>query len=419
MQSMEVTRKVEIKDLFRIKNYTLLLFANLISRFGDSVDSIAYGWMVYILTGSKLLLGTLFAVNALPNILLGPFAGVMADRFSKKKLIFVGFFGRGIAVSLTALLYSLGLLEPWHLFAFTIFNSTLETLTMPAAMSLLPIILKKEEFLSANSFSSSAYKLAELFGTATAGLIIATLGISGAILLDGITFFAAAFIMLLISVQHIPIQVKDIGVKGYLLDIRHAFNFVKSQHLIRKTLLLFALVNFCLAPINVLMPVFANDVLGGGPNAISFMGVSLLVGMIIGGVALGQFGSRFKISRLIIIGLLFFGAAYSMLALPGYVIPLGIFANITTYASFFVMGLLIPVIASPMQVYIMQNTEKSMMGRVGAFLSMISCAAIPIGASLTGIVSEVLAPSIIFLAMGGIIVLIAAMQFFSRDFLKV
>ena len=129
--------KVGIKDLLGIKQYTMFLTSNFISRFGDSLDSIAYGWMVYMLTGSKLLLGTLFAVNAIPSIIISPFAGVLVDRLPKKKVIVIEDFLRGVTVCLTASLFGLGLLRPWHLFLFTILNSTFEAFTKPAGISFL------------------------------------------------------------------------------------------------------------------------------------------------------------------------------------------------------------------------------------------------------------------------------------------
>jgi DHA3 family macrolide efflux protein-like MFS transporter len=74
--------------LFKNPNYLKLILATFITRFGDSLDSIALSWLVYIITGSKLLMGTLFAVSFLPNIIILPFAGVLADILSKKSLQF-------------------------------------------------------------------------------------------------------------------------------------------------------------------------------------------------------------------------------------------------------------------------------------------------------------------------------------------
>jgi len=416
MEPIAVTKKIEIKDLFSIHDYRLLLSANIISRFGDSVDGIAYAWMVYLLTGSRLLLGTLFAVNALPNILFGPFAGVFADRYDKKKLILFGYIGRGLTVSFTAFLFAMGLLHPWHLFVLTIVNSSLETVTMPAVVSLLPSILKPEELLSANGFSTSAYRFAELVGTATAGIIIATLGIAGAILLDGATFFAAAIILFSLSVKHIPPTVSVFGIRGYIVDLMKAFSFIQKQPLIKIALFLFAVVNFCLAPVNVLMPVFAKDVLRGGAEALSGLGISFLSGVIVGGLLVSQYGSRFKSRTMIIGGMSLFGLFYGLLCLPGQIFSPGLISYLCAFICFFFMGVLIPIANTPIQVFIMRNTEKSMMGRVGSFMTMISCIAIPLGAALTGLISEFISISMIFFSMGAIIMLVTVSLCKNKEF---
>jgi MFS transporter, DHA3 family, macrolide efflux protein len=416
MESYEINRKTGIRHLLHYKNYVLLILANFISRFGDSLDSIAYGWMVYQLTGSKLLLGSLLAVNAMPNILLGPFCGVVADRFNKKSLVLAGFLGRGIMVSLTALLFMTGYLLPWHLFMFTIINSTLETMTSPAIASIVPLVISSDDYLSANSFSTSSYRFAELIGTGAAGAIIALTGISGAIFIDGATFFIAALIIFFISLEHDVIKNELYNLKGYLVDLKEGLHFVLNDKLIVLIMVLFAVTNFCLAPMNVLLPVFAKDVLKGGPELLSAAGVALSIGMILGGIIVAQIGSRFKISSFLILGLLFFGVSYASLFIPGNIIDTGLSSTLITAAAFFFIGFFVPVVTSPIVAYIMKVTDRGMMGRVSSFMAMISCSMIPLGASFTGFISEFFSTSVIFLSMGVIISLMAVAVTFNKKF---
>lgn len=418
MEAYEVNKKVGIKGLIKSKNYMVMFIANFISRFGDSVDGIAYGWMVYMLTGSKLLLGTLFAVNAIPNILLGPFAGVFADRLDKKKLITLSYLGRGIMVSLTALLYFVGILRPWHLFIITIFNSTFETLMMPAMTSLMPLIVDEESYLSANSFSTSAFKFAELIGTAMAGAIIALIGISGAIFVDAATFFIAALIMLMLKVKHEKSQEEKLSVKSYISELKVGFKFVKDNKLIRLIIILFAIVNFGLSPVNVMLPIFAKDILQGGPEVLSMIGIAFSLGTILGGIIIGQIGQKFKITNLIIVGFFLFGIDYALLFLPGTVIHANLVSIALTIFVFFTLGFLIPMVSSPISAYMMSKTDKQVLGRVSSFMGMISCCAIPLGSALTGVITEYLSASSIFLIMGIMISLVALSLNYSKTFKK-
>ena len=417
MEAYEVNKKMGIKGLIQSKNYMVVLTANFISRFGDSIDSIAYGWMVYMLTGSKLLLGTLFAVNAIPNIVLGPFAGVFADRLDKKKLITLSYLGRGMMVSLTALLYFVGILRPWHLFIITILNSTFETLMMPAMTSLMPLVVDEESYLSANSFSTSAFKFAELIGTAMAGAIIALIGISGAIFVDAATFFIAALIMLMLKLKTEKSGEK-LSVKSYISELKVGFNFVKDNKLIRLIITLFAIVNFCLSPVNVMLPIFAKEILQGGAEVLSMIGIAFSLGTILGGVIIGQIGQKFKITNLIIVGFCLLGIDYALLFLPGTVIHASLVSISLTIFIFFILGFLIPMVASPISAYMMSKTDKQVLGRVSSFMTMISCCAIPLGSALTGAITEYLSVSSIFLIMGIMISLVALSLNYSKTFKK-
>lgn len=414
---MEVSiesKKGPIRQLMSYKDYRLLLIANFISRFGDSIDSIAYTMMVYYLTGSKLLMGTLFAVNAIPNIIFSPFAGVIADRFNKKKLITIGYVGRGIIVCLIAALYFFKLLEPWHLFVFTIITSTFETLTSPVFISLTPLLVPESMYLTANSFSSSAYRFAELVGLGLAPVIIALAGISTAILIDGTTFFIAVLLILFMKVDTSTKTKESINIKSYLKDMKEGFSFIKSSYLIKKVAILFAIVNFCVAPINVLMPALVSEVLKGDVVALSALSIAVTSGMIIGGLVLAQIGDKFKKHSMMSIGIILFGVSYCLLYLPGNVIPQGIYSVVLATFVFFIFGITIPFINSPIITYIMTNTDKSMLGRIGALVGMIACCSSPLGAAITGAVTEVLSMTTIFAIMGGIITLIGIRVSFNK-----
>lgn len=398
-------KRGRLKQLTSYKNYMLLFIANFISRFGDSIDAIAYSFMVYELTGSKMLMGTLFAVNAIPNIVLSPFAGVIADRFNKKKLITMGYLGRGIMVSITAVMLYTNILQPWHLFIITLVNSTFETLVSPATISILPLLLSEDMYLMANSFSNSAYKFAELLGTAMAGVFIALIGTSGAIFIDGATFFIAVLLISFMKVKGDKISKEKIEVKAYFDDLKEGFSFVKNSYLIRTVLILFALINFCLAPINVLMPAFVSEVLMEDATALSIIESGIIIGMILGGFAVAPIGSKIKNHTLMSWGIIFFGVSYSLLYFPGNILSAGIYSMIMSTVAAFLLGFTIPFVTSPIVTKIMLNTEKSMMGRVGAFMTMVSCCAIPLGSAITGTITELLPMTTIFAIMGGIIIL--------------
>lgn len=405
---MEISsnKKSATKDLLKNNNFVKFLLATLISRFGDSIDTIAYGWMVYKLTGSKVLMGTLYAVNAIPNLIFSPMFGVIVDKHQKKKIMFLGELGRGVIVSITAILFVFDSLRPWHLFIFTFLNSTLETLSSPAKMSIMPLILPKDKMLSASSFSTSASSFAELIGLSAAGIIIGKLGVEGAILIDAATFFIASIIFLTLKYSENLLTSVENNAKSYLNSIKEGFNFVKSNHSILITILIAAFINFLLTPLNVLMPAYIDEVLSSGPEALSMIGFGLTLGMIISGLLVSEFGNRFKEKDMITYGFLIMGIAYSLLSMPSFLVKF-VPPLMLAIALFFIVGFSVPIISSPLRAYTLTNTPQEILGRVGAFMGMVCLSAIPLGGVLTGAISSVLSIQSILIIVGIIICIIS------------
>lgn len=415
---MEVAkRKSTFKELLVYKNYSKLLLADFISRFGDSVDSIAYGWMVYLLTGSKLLLGTLFAVNALPGIIFSPFSGVLVDRLSKRKVIIFGDIARGIVVLITGVMFYYNILKPWHLFVFTFFNSTFEALTSPAKGVISTLILPKDMILSGSSFSTSVNSFGELIGMSLAGVIVGTFGISGAIIIDAFTFIISGLIVGFLKIEEVVSKDKEVNIKSYFEDLKEGILYVKGKRIILIYILMAALVNFCLAPLNVLMPAYVKEVLLSGPEVLSILGIGLLLGVTTGGMVISQISHKFKKSTLAIMGFLLLGVNYSLISLPGFFNNLFSPIAVATCAYFFI-GFGVPLVSTPVRAYILTNPPSNILGRVVSLMSVCTLSAIPLGGALTGVVSQYISTEGMFLAMGICITIIALMPLLDKEFCK-
>ena len=126
--------------------YLKLIAANVVNRFGDSLDAIAYSWLMYEVTGSASLMALILAINYIPTIVLQPIAGVFVDRISKKRAMIICDVGRGIVVLSTALLYLQGMISPLALAMLTVANSTLEALSVPARLAIVQSLLDKDKY---------------------------------------------------------------------------------------------------------------------------------------------------------------------------------------------------------------------------------------------------------------------------------
>jgi DHA3 family macrolide efflux protein-like MFS transporter len=212
------------------KEYSKIIFSNIIGRFGDSIDSIAYGWMVYELTGSTSWLALIYGVNSLPTILLQPFAGALVEFFDKRVTVILCDIGRGCVVLCTGIMLILGILQPWHLLILTFLNSCFESYRIPSSLSIIPLVLDKQEYNLGLSLNQSASRIFELIGLGCAGAIIGVLGSGGAIIVDALTFFISAILFYLLKVPTSKknAQHEKINVKSYCADLYGGIQYFKK-----------------------------------------------------------------------------------------------------------------------------------------------------------------------------------------------
>ncbi|BFH63997.1 MFS transporter [Paenibacillus azoreducens] len=423
MVQAQPQRRQGIRALSAYKSYLLLMIAKMVSHFGDSIDSIAYSWMVYMITGSEILMGTLFAFNFIPGIAFSLFTGVLVDRWPKKKILIIAASGRGVIVTLTALLYLTNHLQPWHLFIFTFINSTFQCFSNPAEMSIVPRLLPKELLLTGNSITASATRTAELGGLAVAGGLIALVGISGSMLINAATFFIAAILFLGIRFnQAVKSAVSPNGesppkaAASYWKEFLSGFHYVRKQSMLVVTISAGAFVNLCLTPWNVLQPVYVKEILHSGPFGLSLLGISLVTGMVLSGIYISQKGSAFKKSTLIVFGYLLLGVTYSLLYMPAFI---GFYPLYAAAICCFGMGFAISFINTPVSTFMMETTPHDMLGRIGALSSMIGTCTIPLGGLIAGYAGSVLDANHVFLIFGILMMIPGLLLLTQKKFMSV
>lgn len=404
------------KSLLTEKAYLMNLIANLISRFGDSIDAIAYGWMIYQLTGSKALLGILFGVNAIPNIIFQPIAGVFVDYFKKKRVVAFCDFGRGLLVVLTALLFLTGHLQSWHLIIITFCNSTLESFRIPASMAMYPYILAKEKFSIGTGLSQSIGRFVEIIGFAAAGLIIATLGISGAIIIDGVTFLICGSIILCIRYSGEVIKKNSVGYTEYFDGLKDGLKYFKDDKLIANICLFGALFGALMIPLNSLEPAYVSEGLKQGPEIISFISISMTLGTILGSLLYPKIAPKIKGIYLFCLSGMFFGMLYIVFAAlifanKDLIIPI---ITITSFIGGFFGGIFMMII----NVSFMTNVNQEYLARVGGlFNSMASCS-VPIAAMIVASISPFVSIAYLYIGCGILVIVLFITQLFNKHLRK-
>lgn len=393
-----------------VKNRTFMTIqaANLVSRFGDSIDAIAFAWLVYGLTGSTLLMGALFAVNALPNILFAAFSGVFADHFRKQTTIVLCHLGRGAVVATGAVLFLTGHLEAWMLFVLTFLNSTLETFAVPAHGALAVHLVEKEQLAEAQGLAGSLSTVAQLAGLAAAGVVIAWVGVGGAILMDGILFVVAGA---LTAMAKIPSDTRKPGPMNrstWWSDLKEGLRFMGTSRPLLVALFLALFTNFAFSPLNVLEAAYVKDVLHAGPEALSWIGIALLLGMMAGGLFAGGAARRWGTWPVIFGGFGGVGVGYALVALPG-LLPQGFPLVALAAGAYFLTGFILPFINAPLFGWLSATVDPKLQGRVFAVLNAFCLIAAPVGAAASGAAALWVPMPWLFASMGLLVVVVSLM----------
>lgn len=287
------------------------------------------------------------------------------------------------------------------MFVFVSFNSLFESFANPARSGLLPSIVEEEDFVKAASWLGTASQFGSLIGLSIAGVLIAVIGVWGAIFVDGVTFLLSALIISFIAFndRRAKVTIKP-KVKDYFVLIGEGVKYVKSKKILLAFLFLAAYLNFAIVPFNVLRPIYVTEVLNLGVEGLSYVGISIIIGMIFGGYLMGAKGKSMNPINAIGLGLTLFSIMYMLLGVPSYTAFGSIINLVYAMLITFLFGFLIPVINAPMQAAIMKTTAPEMIGRLSSIMGVISLCAVPLGGVFVSLIGDSLSVSFLFIIMG-------------------
>jgi MFS family permease len=267
------------------RNYRLFFSGQSISLIGTWMTRIATSWLVYRLTNSALLLGVVGFAGQLPSFLLAPVAGVLVDRWNRHRLL-LATQALAMAQSLAlAVLTLTGVVKIWHVIALSAFQGVINAFDMPARQAfVVEMVERREDISNAVALNSSMVNAARLLGPSLAGVIIAAVGEGWCFMLDGVSYLAVIASLLLMTLPRaVAEQMEE---ENLFRQFREGWNYVVRFTPIRNMLLLLALVSLVGMPYTVLMPVFADEILGGGPYTLGWLMAASGVGALMGALFL-------------------------------------------------------------------------------------------------------------------------------------
>ncbi|AJH73142.1 ferroportin1 family protein [Bacillus cereus ATCC 4342] len=372
-------RSLTVKTTFS-KEYKIFIFGLLISRIGDSLYTFALPWIAYQLTGSAVIMSSLFAINVLPIVLFGPLVGVIIDRYNRKKLLLVADITNIILVSLVPILHSLHLLEIWHLYIITFMLAVMSMLFDVTTVTVIPQIAG-ESLTKANSFYQMVNQLASLFGPMIAGVFISFFGGFQLLWINVLSFIATLIaVILLPSMKTVNKKCQDKNtLQNVLADLVNGCKWLKNDRLNLALSFQAMIGNFGASAVLGVFMYYLLSTLQLTPEQSGFNYSLIGIGGLLGSLIAVPLEKRLQRGLLIPL-LLFVGAIGLTFALwsrywlaPGIAFGIAMTCNIAWNT----------IVATVRQ----ETVPSNMQGRVLGFSRVLTRLAMPLGALVGGIIS--------------------------------
>lgn len=360
------------------RNYRLFFAGQSVSVIGTWIQIIAVSWLIYRLTNSALLLGIVAFATQIPTFLLAPLAGVIADRFNRKRIIVITQTIAMIQALILAILAIFGNIAVWHILTLSIMLGLTNGFDIPARQAfVVDIIEGKEDLVNAIALNSSMFNAARLIGPSIAGIIIAAVGEGTCFLLNSITFLAVIFALLAIKIKPKELKAKNSHI---LQELKDGFIYTFGSAPIRNILLLLSLVSLLGMSYAILMPIFAKDILGGGAKTLGFLMGTAGLGALTGTFFLASRRETRGLEKIITAGTVIFGLGLATFSLSRI---LWLSLLLLFGAGF---GMMIQMGASNTVIQSLTHDDKR--GRVMSFFTMSFMGMAPFGSILAGSIAN-------------------------------
>jgi MFS family permease len=377
-----------------IRNYRLWVVGQGISLSGTWMQTVAQGLLVLQLTGSGTALGLVTALQTIPVLLFGPWGGVVADRFPKRRILYVTQAVSAILGLLLGTLVATGAVRIEMVYLLALCLGAVSAVDNPTRQAFVLEMVGKEEIVNAISLNSTEINLARVVGPAIAGILIASVGLAACFLINGFSFLAVLAVLMAMRAEELrptPLASRMPG------QLRQGLQYVRASPVIRTILVMMAVIGTFTYEFSVSLPLFAEMTFRQGPATYAAMTAAMGLGAVVGGLYTASRGTGSP-QRLISAALLFGGTVLMTAVAPS--LPLALLALVAV--GFCSIGF-----TSLGNATLQLATSAEMRGRVMALWTVAFLGSTPIGGPLIGAIGEHVGPRWA-LALGGVAAMVAA-----------
>jgi MFS family permease len=394
---MQATRWPVALRSFRHRDFRRFWIGLTISVIGTWMQNAAQAWLVYQLTKSPLYLGIVGACGALPILLLSLPGGVIADRFSKHRIVFVTqTLAATQALVLAALVYT-GMVRVWHVMVMAAMLGVINAFDMPARQSMVMDLVEREDIFNAVSLNSSAFNSGRMIGPSVAGVLIAAAGMAGCFFINALSF--VPLIIILTTIRPRPTATPMRADETMMDSIRDGVRWVRGQPVACALLVMTTAASLFGMPYGTLMPVFAQKLFHHGALGYGFLMSAPGIGALLAAGTMTMIGHRFRLGAITALGAIFFPIALLLLSVaPTYAIAV---------AALFLIGLGMMSFNATSNTMLQKSPPAELRGRVMGLRSFMFAGMAPAGNLWIGAAAEWLGPRWA-VAIGGMVCLVVA-----------
>jgi MFS family permease len=389
---------------FSYPNYRLFFGGQIVSLIGSWISITATSWLVYRLTGSAMALGVVGFAGQFPGFVMGPFAGALLDRWDRHRVLVATQTLSMVHSFALAFLTFTGHITVPAIILLNAVQGIVNAFDMPARQAFLPTMISdRDDLASAIAMNSSMFNAARLIGPSVAGFMIATVGEAWCFLLDGVSYVAV--IIALLAMKGVRRPHPAVAHAGFIEHLFEGWRYVFGFRPIRSLMLQLAWLCLVVMPFSVLMPVFADEILGGGPHTLGLLMGASGLGAMSGALWMTMRKSVVGLGRVILVNTIVFGAGLMGFALSRWLWLSLVFMTIAGF------GMMVQMASTNTVIQTIVDEEKR--GRVMSFYTMSFLGTAPFGSLLAGWLStRIGAPRTVLLSG---VLCIATAAWFARE----
>ncbi len=373
------------------RNFRLYFAGHLVSLVGWSMHSVAQPWLVLLLTDSPFYVGLVAMLGTVPIMILALLGGVVADRFPKRRVLFVTQTSAMIIALLLAIVVLSDVVSLTHVMIASTLLGMTAAFDIPCRQAFVVDLVGKQDLMSAIALNSASFNSSRIIGPGVAGLIIGAVGVGACFLINGVSYLALIFALVMMRLAASPVVASATPARS---TVGAGLAYVAANRRMRALILMIAFASVFGFPFYVLLPVIARNVLGLGSVEFGWMVSAAALGAVVAALGLATLGRSIPKGRVITIAAPTFGVCVSLLGLARSFPLLLVLLMLT--------GFFQVVLTATTNTLLQSLVRDDFRGRVMSVYSLAFLGLMPVGLLLAGTVAERWSPTA-WLSVAGVI----------------